>query len=658
MTQESSLLTIALLLGGILPLVTGPLLAQWAERSQATKAALDAFIAVSLGGIVILHLWPHAFLVAGGWALAGGLAGMLLPFLLHGSLHSQERKIYPAMVAIAFLGLTIHATLDGAALRGPGLAESDQTQEHVGPEEHALPARHDEHDPGETSHAAGDQSAGAPTSHDHAHRSAALLALAVILHRLPMGIAVWWLAVPILGRGAAILILGILAGATVLGFSVAGHVLVELSIPGIAIFEATIAGMLMHVVMGHEHRHGAHEHGHGAHEHGHGTPVHDHPVREDVPWISALGALAGMVLVLGLSLVHPMEQRFAEALSFGEALTTLSLHLAPLFLLGAVLETLIQETFHVPRSIRSEIAIPTVLVAFGFLKWQWTLLYLLGVVWVVLIGLRATGFRKTGWRKTGLCKTGLRETGPHGASFNPGSGFSLRNLWTRLERIIHADGVWGWVGIGTAALLEPILRIQPSAAVPDWLGPGFALMVAVILGALCCRNALFGVSLAFFLLHMDWSHEAALGFLLAGVTARGVRGLSIPAKPTILICLGLVPLIWAAGLIPTGAGVDFHGLAAKEDVGWQSTALAVLALLMAFALFSRGFRGFLQPVFGFPAESSAEEALIAPEKNGHLETTHGAADRTTGPSASLHLGRLRPPRRIDDTPDGSRPQQL
>ena len=454
MTDASSLLTVVLLLGGILPLATGPFLAQWAERSQATKAALDAFIAVSLGGVVILHLWPHAFLVAGGWALAGGLAGMLLPFFLHGSLHFQERKIYPAMVAIAFLGLAIHATLDGVALLSPVLAESGQALEHVGHDEQAQAARHDEHDHDEASHGIGDHGAGAPTSHDHAQRSAALLALAVILHRLPMGIAVWWLAVPIFGRRAAIFLLGILAGATVLGFSIAGRVLVDFSMPGIAIFEATIAGMLLHVIMGHEHGHGSHGHDHGAH-------AHAHPFHEDVPRISALGALAGMVLVVGLSLVHPMEQRFAEELSFGEAFTTLSIHLAPLFLLGAVLESIIQGVVRVPRSIRSEIGLPTVLVAFGFLGWQWTLLYALGVAWILLIGLRATGLRETG----------LRETGPHGASIGPGPGFSLRNLSTRLERIVHADGVWGWVGIGMAALLEPILRIQPSAAVPGLAGP-------------------------------------------------------------------------------------------------------------------------------------------------------------------------------------------
>ncbi|MEM7352024.1 MAG: hypothetical protein AAF657_14585 [Acidobacteriota bacterium] len=609
MTPASSLLTIVLLVGGILPLAIGPFLAQWAERSQATKAALDAFIAVSLGGVVILHLWPHAFLVAGGWALAGGLAGMLLPFLLHGSLHSQERKIYPAMVAFAFLGLAIHATLDGVALLSPVLAESGKAQEHVG---HHGPA-HEEHDHDEARHRPEDHSAedhGTGAPHDHAQQSAALLALAVILHRLPMGVAVWWLAVPILGRRAAILLLGILIGATVLGFTIAGRVLVDFSMPGIAIFEATIAGMLLHVIMGHEHGHGAHEHGHGEYAHGHGAhepaPALD-PVGEDTPWISALGALTGVALVGGLCLVHPMEQRFAEELSFGEAFTTLSIYLAPLFLLGAVLEAILQGVFHMRRSIRAEIALPTVLVAFGLLRWQWTLLYLVGVAWILLIGLRAAR---------------LREAGLRGASIGPGSGFSLRRLATHLERSTHADGVWAWVGIGMTALLEPILRIQPSAAVPDWLGPGFAMVVAVLLGAICSRNALFGVVLAFFFLHIGWSHATVLGFLLAGVAARVVRGLCIPAKPAIFTCLGLVPLIWAAGFIPAGAGVDFHRLAAKDDVGWQLAALAILALMLAAGLFSRGFRGFLQPVFGVPAESP-EEARIDQEKTTPLEPALG-----------------------------------
>ena len=593
MTMSPSLLTAMLLLGGILPLAVGPFLAQWAERSNSTKAALDAFIAVSLGGIVILHLWPHAFIVAGGWALVGGLAGLLLPFFLHGPLHNHERKIYPAMVAIAFLGLAVHATLDGVALLSPVLAESaadpiddhapatqghdhDHTDGHDHADDH--PAHggpisdHSDSNHSDSNH--NDDESELVHHHHHAQGSAALLALAVILHRLPMGIAVWWLVVPILGRRVAIALLCTLAAATVIGFGIASQVLVSLSIPGIAIFEATIAGMLLHVVMGHEHSHGAHSdqghqhsHGHGSHHHHH----HSHPPHEDTPWISALGALAGAGLVVVLCQVHPMEQRFERELSFGEAFRALSIHLAPLFILGAALEAVFRGIVQAPRVVRAESPWATALVSLGLLGWQWTIPYAVGVAGALLIVGRSTRLRGTGDAAQG----------------------TSRNLLQRFEHALHGGGLWLWAGIGIAALLEPILRVQPS--------PGFALAVAALLGFLCCRHPLLGLVLAFFLLHMDWPSTAVMCFLLSGALARLLRELSVARKTALFAGLGLLPLIWVAQFLPR-ASADFHGLAENGMAPWQLAAIATLVTSMTVSLFSRGFRGFLWPLFGLEAE--------------------------------------------------------
>lgn len=557
-----------LLLGGILPLAVGPLLASWAERSKATKSALDAFIAVSLAGIVLLHLWPHSFLVAGGWALAGGLVGLLLPFVLHGSLHSQEDRIYPAMVAIAFFGLALHAVLDGVALLSPLMSE----QAHAHPDHH----------------------------HDAAHHgqgSAYLLAIAVILHRLPMGIAVWWLTVPVLGRRVAIGVLTTIAGATVLGFAVAGRILVDLSIPAIAIFEATIAGMLLHVVMGHEHKHESLEEAHGhthhpaaththGHTHGH-SHTHAHSLgtaeREASPWASALGALAGLALVAGLFQVHPMEHQLAQDLSFDQAFRTLLLQLAPWLLLGVGLEMLRGALRRRRRpseaSVRSELTLPAAAVAFGLLGWQWTLLYLSGYAWIR------------------IC---LRESSRTAAS--PEANAS--GWMARFERLAHRNGVWALAGIAAVALMEPILRIDPGAGLagPAWVGSALGGAVAIVLGALCSRSSLFAVVLAFFFAHMGWPGTDVFLFLFAALAARRFGGSRarderLRGWRVALLLAGLGLLATAPRLGLTASAADFHTLAALAPTPLQLAALTVLAVSLTASLFLRGFRGFLYPVF-------------------------------------------------------------
>ena len=203
-----------LLIASLLPLLVGPLLAQQAVRSVVARAFLNRFVVVTLGGIILFHIWPLAILEVGWLALLCGLLGLLGPFFFHGVLHDHEEQASLALVWVAFLGLAVHATLDGMALFG--------FDEHAG--------------------------AAADLAVDE---SLPLLALAVLLHRFPMALAIWWLVGPVLGRRVAVgLLLGI-AFSTLLGFLVADRVMAGISGPGIAVFEAGVAGMLLHVMFGH-----------------------------------------------------------------------------------------------------------------------------------------------------------------------------------------------------------------------------------------------------------------------------------------------------------------------------------------------------------------------------------------------------------------------
>jgi zinc transporter ZupT len=91
------------------------------------------------------------------------------------------------------------------------------------------------------------------------------LAWAVVLHRLPAGLAVWWLARIGFGVRIAWLVLGLLALATIGGYEMAAKMLDLVSNDIFAWFQAFVAGSLLHLAF-HRVRFGGHDHNH-SHRH-------------------------------------------------------------------------------------------------------------------------------------------------------------------------------------------------------------------------------------------------------------------------------------------------------------------------------------------------------------------------------------------------------
>lgn len=221
----------------LLPLIAGPYLAGLAERSNRARSVVDSLVAVALGGVVMLHIWPNAYRHGGPAVLAAGLLGFALPFLLHGRFHAYEKRAFPGLIWLAFSGLALHAMIDGVALFSP------------------------------------------EAGHDHGTNSV-LLAFAVVLHRLPVALGIWWLVLPRQGARSAVALLVLVGVATVLGFALGDRILAYLSSPALALFEAGVAGMLMHIVFGHER--------------GHASPT------PSFRWTSAIGAALGVVVLLAI----------------------------------------------------------------------------------------------------------------------------------------------------------------------------------------------------------------------------------------------------------------------------------------------------------------------------------------------------------------------
>ena len=89
------------------------------------------------------------------------------------------------------------------------------------------------------------------SGHGLAAHGGELLAAAVVLHRLPVGIAIWRVVRPRYGPGAALWVLAIIIGATSVGTFGAGVARPLLTGPPLAIFQAFVAGALLHVLLSH-----------------------------------------------------------------------------------------------------------------------------------------------------------------------------------------------------------------------------------------------------------------------------------------------------------------------------------------------------------------------------------------------------------------------
>ncbi len=82
------------------------------------------------------------------------------------------------------------------------------------------------------------------------------LAYAIILHRLPVGMALWWAIRPSFGKGVAVIAFSLIGLATAAGYFV-GESIVEIAeARTLAMFQAFVAGSLIHVVVfGVKHKH-------------------------------------------------------------------------------------------------------------------------------------------------------------------------------------------------------------------------------------------------------------------------------------------------------------------------------------------------------------------------------------------------------------------
>ena len=186
------------LLLSTLALLAGPFVYALGRRNATTERLLNVLIVVAIAWIVGVHILPEA-IEAAGWSAALALvAGMAFPFLLRRVFHLAANTAHIALLVLAGVALIVHALIDGIAL---------------------LPA-------------SGDQ-----------------LATAVIIHRLPVGMAIWWTFRPAIGNTAAGIAFGLLIAATAAAYLLGAPVVAIAENRVLMLFQAFVAGSLVDLVI-------------------------------------------------------------------------------------------------------------------------------------------------------------------------------------------------------------------------------------------------------------------------------------------------------------------------------------------------------------------------------------------------------------------------
>ena len=565
-------------------LALGPLLAWALDRREPLRAALDGFVLVMTAGLSLLFLLPHAYADLGGWAFPAALAGFLLPAFAERHLHGTRIERSRPILLLAVAGLLVHCAVDGAAI-----ASASHGTAH-GPE--------------------------GPEGWNHAGGAGPLgVTLAIVSHRLPVGLFVWSVLAPAVGQRIASLgLLGLMA-ATAAGFLLLPELAVHAGahLPAGGLLEALLAGGVLHVVLGHAPS--ANQVSPGAFA-GAGAlsalalfgllPLAPHPALVQ-SWEAGLrifveASPAILIGFLGAGLLSLVPQQtlsrwmrgktaFGSAVRgvvFGLPIPICSCGVVPLYrgLMHKGLPPAAAAAFLIATP---ELGIDAVAISLPLLGWEMTLVRILAATALALcVGLAVGALAPEPAAPAVDDDAPLEETDRTGVRGALEYGFvdSLDEL-----------GPWVLAGIAAAALLEPLLDPGWIAAVPAALEiPLFASLAAPFY---VCASAATPVGAAF--LAKGVSAGAVVAFLLTGpatnVTTFGAVRAFHGARTTLLLGAVLIGATLALGAIinwTAGASVPVPTPDPGHAPGLASQLLAfAFAGLLTASLLRQGPRGFL-----------------------------------------------------------------
>ena len=572
-----------LLVASLLVLGLGPVLHQLARVKGTMLAALDGFVYVAIGGLVLLHIVPESYELAGWWTLVALLVGLVGPGLVEHRLRGMARQAHAAALLLALVGIGLHGFTDGLAL----------------------------------GHARG----------DHEHH---MLPMAIVLHRLPVGLAVWFLLRPVYGVRVALGLLALIGIATVLGFALGEAAVGGLANRGLGLFQALVAGSLLHVVV---HRsypieeeastpQAARRHAGVGALGGLGflwALLGDHlgPVGQKAAAMFADLALesapALLLAYVGAGLVYALMPRAsiawmgrgnslsqaARGMGFGLPLPICSCGVVPVY------RTLVVQG--VPASAAMsflvatpELSLDAVLISLPLLGGPFTAVRVACAALVALL---------IGWGIGRLVRPPAvpRPTAEERDADRPLGQRVIAGLRVGLGEVVDDTAPWIVLGLGVAALVDPLLSADWLARIPPAVEVGLFALLGIPT-YVCASGA---TPLVAVLIFKGASPGAALAFLLTGpatnLTTFGVLSRLHGVRVALWFGLGIMALALALGYA-VNLALDLPPALAVDEVGghgWWSlegVSLCALCALCALSLLRRGPRAFVGEIFAADEE--------------------------------------------------------
>lgn len=582
-----------LLLSSLIALAVGPLLYGFARRRNMMISLMDGFIFVTISGLVLLSILPESFLVGGWTTLVFVALGLFGPTALERSSRRSAKQTHIIALVLGITGLGLHALVDGTAL---------------------VPHHHSMFIGGET-----------------------LLPFAVILHRFPVGLTLWWLLRPSFGRTVATATLGLVGLATVAGYWLGPLMTFGLSSTGIAWFQAFVAGTLLHVVFHQPHF-------------GEESCGCNKTARKNNRY-EGLGALAGILLtaalVEGNHLFEGQDVIAQSSLTFW----TLTRESAPALLLAYVAAGLLN-AFLPPSSVQwlrkgsqwaqslrgvalglplpicscgvvplyqtmirkgvpatagiafliatPELGLDAVLLSIPLLGGHMTLIRVIAAILVaVAVGRIVGGIIKSTGQDPALAE---KESESQESST---VGIQHR-LWSAVKvgfgEVVDHTAPWILVGLMVAAVAHPLLGSGILKAIPSALEvPLFALLGLPVY--VCASGA---TPLVAVLLFNGTSPGAALAFLLTGpatnVTTFGLLTQLHGRRAALSFSLVIISMALVLGylvnwLFPGAGTSQLEQISVEPASTFEKFCLVLLMGVYLFSVVKRGARKFVAELF-------------------------------------------------------------
>ncbi|MEE9127008.1 MAG: permease, partial [Planctomycetota bacterium] len=564
----------------------------YVHRVRSAAIALDAFVIVMVGGLVLTEVLPLSIGLGGVGTLVACVVGFLLPTLAERGLRPASSGARSVFIVFALVALFAHATVDGIALTDPG------------------------------------------GGHDHGHDhqpGLGPLPLAVILHRLPVGISIWWIVARTVGVRLAVTTLLVIVAGTFLGFGVGDAALEGASGQVVGIFGGLLSGSLLHVVM-HAHipapaaKKGRYLHVASLvgmllalvslfgipHDHAPGTG-HVHASGETFVDLALQSAPALVLAYLAVGAAHvfmPMSwiQRITRGGRFTQALRGMVAGLPlPVCSCGIIpiYRFLIVRGSAVTAAVAFLIATPELEIAAILLTFQLMgteiavarvlAAAVLAIVVGVFIGALAPSAQT---QEQAQLPDELADTPPAGNRF-----------WSML-RFGYGDAVdntaaWIVLGIGLSAMLAPHLTQEFFAS----LTPGIDVPLAALLGLPLYVCASGSTPLAAIMVFQGLSPGAAIAFLLTGpatnITTFGVLHRLHGRRVAVLFSVAMLVLAVGLGYLTNLVLMDpkLPALIGAHDhsTSWlRTTSLGILAAVFLFSVLRRGTRAFIEQIMEAP----------------------------------------------------------